>query len=139
MRLPTPAVMWAALTSRARISRSSWESSRGESAEPRASRQDAAHRGQSAAPRRTDERPGRRDVAIELEEGLENFGGCAVVISHDRWFLDRLATHILAFEGDSHVEWFEGNFQAYEEDKLRRLGAAALDTPKAKFARFARG
>ena len=60
-----------------------------------------------------------------LEEALENFAGCAVVISHDRFFLDRLATHILAFEGDSHVEWFEGNFESYEEDKRRRLGAAA--------------
>ena len=60
-----------------------------------------------------------------LEEALENFAGCAVVISHDRFFLDRLATHILAFEGDSHVEWFEGNFQAYEEDKRRRLGDEA--------------
>jgi ATP-binding cassette ChvD family protein len=60
-----------------------------------------------------------------LEEALENFAGCAVVISHDRFFLDRLATHILAFEGDSHVEWFEGNFEAYEEDKLRRLGPEA--------------
>jgi ATP-binding cassette ChvD family protein len=60
-----------------------------------------------------------------LEEALENFAGCAVIISHDRFFLDRLATHILAFEGDSHVEWFEGNFEAYEEDKLRRLGPEA--------------
>jgi len=60
-----------------------------------------------------------------LEEALENFAGCAVVISHDRFFLDRLATHILAFEGDSHVEWFEGNFESYEEDKLRRLGPEA--------------
>jgi ATP-binding cassette ChvD family protein len=60
-----------------------------------------------------------------LEVALENFAGCAVVISHDRFFLDRLATHILAFEGDSHVEWFEGNFEAYEEDKRRRLGDAA--------------
>jgi ATP-binding cassette ChvD family protein len=65
-----------------------------------------------------------------LEEALESFAGCAVVISHDRFFLDRLATHILAFEGDSHVEWFEGNFEAYEEDKRRRLGAAA-DRPHA--------
>jgi len=56
---------------------------------------------------------------------VENFAGCAVIISHDRFFLDRLATHILAFEGDSHVEWFEGNFEAYEEDKLRRLGPEA--------------
>ena len=60
-----------------------------------------------------------------LEEALENFAGCAVVISHDRFFLDRLATHILAFEGNSHVEWFEGNFEMYEEDKRRRLGDAA--------------
>ena len=60
-----------------------------------------------------------------LEDALENFAGCAVVISHDRFFLDRLATHILAFEGDSHVEWFEGNFEAYEADKLRRLGPEA--------------
>ncbi|MBO9670181.1 MAG: energy-dependent translational throttle protein EttA [Sphingobium sp.] len=60
-----------------------------------------------------------------LEDALENFAGCAVVISHDRFFLDRLATHILAFEGDSHVEWFEGNFEMYEEDKRRRLGDAA--------------
>jgi ATP-binding cassette ChvD family protein len=60
-----------------------------------------------------------------LEEAIENFAGCAVVISHDRFFLDRLATHILAFEGDSHVEWFEGNFEAYEEDKVRRLGEEA--------------
>ena len=59
------------------------------------------------------------------EDARENFAGCAVVISHDRFFLDRLATHILAFEGNSHVEWFEGNFEAYEEDKRRRLGDAA--------------
>ena len=57
-----------------------------------------------------------------LEEALEDYAGCAVIISHDRWFLDRIATHMLAFEGDSHVEWFEGNFQDYEEDKKRRLG-----------------
>ncbi|MBT3069741.1 energy-dependent translational throttle protein EttA [Rhodomicrobium sp. Az07] len=79
------------------------------------------------------------ETLSSLEAALEDFPGCAVVISHDRFFLDRLATHILSFEGDGHVEWFEGNFQAYEEDKLRRLGAAAADTPKAKFARFARG
>jgi ATP-binding cassette ChvD family protein len=65
-----------------------------------------------------------------LEEAIENFAGCAVVISHDRFFLDRLATHILAFEGNSHVEWFEGNFEAYEEDRRRRLGDAA-DRPTA--------
>jgi ATP-binding cassette ChvD family protein len=64
-----------------------------------------------------------------LEDALEEFGGCAVIISHDRMFLDRLATHMLAFEGDSHVEWFEGNFEDYEKDKIRRLGDNAL-TPK---------
>lgn len=57
-----------------------------------------------------------------LEEGLENFAGCAVVISHDRWFLDRIATHILAFEGDSQVTWFEGNYSEYEEARKKRLG-----------------
>ena len=61
------------------------------------------------------------------------FPGCAVIISHDRWFLDRLATHILAFEGDSHVEWFEGNFQAYEEDKRRRLGQDATEPHRIKY------
>jgi ATPase subunit of ABC transporter with duplicated ATPase domains len=60
-----------------------------------------------------------------LEEALENFGGCAVVISHDRWFLDRIATHILAFEGDSQVVWYEGNYSEYEEDRKRRLGKDA--------------
>ncbi len=65
------------------------------------------------------------DTLRELERALEDFAGCAVIISHDRWFLDRIATHILAFEGDSHVEWFEGNFAEYMEDKKRRLGAAA--------------
>jgi len=70
------------------------------------------------------------ETLAALEEALENFAGCAVVISHDRFFLDRLATHILAFEGNSHVEWFEGNFASYEEDKRRRLGDAA-DRPTA--------
>ena len=83
------------------------------------------------------------DLDIEtlqnLEEALEGFAGCAVVISHDRWFLDRLATHILAFEGDSHVEWFEGNFEAYEEDKKRRLGADSLIPKRIKYQAFARG
>jgi ATP-binding cassette ChvD family protein len=82
------------------------------------------------------------DLDIEtlqnLEEALEEFAGCAVVISHDRWFLDRLATHILAFEGDSHVEWFEGNFEAYEEDKKRRLGADGLIPHRIKFQKFSR-
>jgi len=65
------------------------------------------------------------DTLRALEEALLEFAGCAVVVSHDRWFLDRIATHILAFEGDSHVEWFEGNYEAYEADKKRRLGADA--------------
>ena len=82
------------------------------------------------------------DLDIEtlqnLEEALEEFAGCAVVISHDRWFLDRLATHILAFEGDSHVEWFEGNFEEYEADKVRRLGADAANPHRVKYKRFVR-
>ena len=82
------------------------------------------------------------DLDIEtlqnLEEALDEFAGCAVVISHDRWFLDRLCTHILAFEGDSHVEWFEGNFEAYEDDKKRRLGADSLIPHRIKFHKFTR-
>jgi ATP-binding cassette ChvD family protein len=73
------------------------------------------------------------DTLRALEEALQDFAGCAVIISHDRWFLDRLATHILSFEGDSHVEWFEGNFQAYEADKRRRLGAAADQPHRIKY------
>ena len=73
-----------------------------------------------------------------LEEGLDGFPGSVVVISHDRWFLDRMATHILAFEGDSHVEWFEGDFSSYLEDKKRRLGADAVEPKKLKFKKFAR-
>ena len=73
-----------------------------------------------------------------LEAALEDFPGCAVVISHDRFFLDRLATHILAFEGDSHVEWFEGNFADYEEDKKRRLGDQAVEPHRIKYKRFER-
>ncbi|MEZ5907322.1 MAG: energy-dependent translational throttle protein EttA [Hyphomicrobiaceae bacterium] len=73
-----------------------------------------------------------------LEAALEDFPGCAVIISHDRFFLDRLATHILAFEGDSHVEWFEGNFADYEEDKKRRLGDQAVEPHRIKFKKFAR-
>jgi ATP-binding cassette ChvD family protein len=73
-----------------------------------------------------------------LELALESFAGCAVVISHDRWFLNRLATHILAFEGDSHVEWFEGDFDSYEEDKKRRLGADSLIPTRIKFQKFGR-
>jgi ATP-binding cassette ChvD family protein len=78
------------------------------------------------------------DTLRALEEALADFAGCAVIISHDRWFLDRLATHILAFEGDSHVEWFEGNFQAYEEDKRRRLGAEATEPHRIKYRPLAR-
>ncbi|MGG5808836.1 energy-dependent translational throttle protein EttA [Falsiroseomonas sp. CW058] len=78
------------------------------------------------------------DTLRALEDALEEFAGCAVVISHDRWFLDRLATHILAFEGDSHVEWFEGNFEAYEADKRRRLGAAADQPHRIKYRPLAR-
>ncbi len=73
------------------------------------------------------------DTLRALEDALTEFAGCAVIISHDRWFLDRLATHILSFEGDSHVEWFEGNFQAYEEDKRRRLGADATEPHRIKY------
>ena len=78
------------------------------------------------------------DTLRALEEALVDFAGCAVVISHDRWFLDRIATHMLAFEGDSHVEWFEGNFEAYEEDKKRRLGADSLIPHRIKFQKFGR-
>ena len=73
-----------------------------------------------------------------LEEGLDGFPGCAVIISHDRWFLDRMATHILAFEGNSHVEWFEGDFSSYLEDKKRRLGEDAVNPKRVKFKKFAR-
>ena len=73
-----------------------------------------------------------------LEAALEDFAGCAVVISHDRWFLNRLATHILAFEGDSHVEWFEGDFDSYEEDKMRRLGVTEIIPTRIKFQKFGR-
>jgi ATP-binding cassette ChvD family protein len=73
-----------------------------------------------------------------LEEAIENFAGCAVVISHDRFFLDRLATHILAFEGDAHVEWFEGNFAAYEEDKVRRLGEEATRPHRMTYRKLTR-
>ncbi|HSF94056.1 MAG TPA: energy-dependent translational throttle protein EttA [Thermohalobaculum sp.] len=73
-----------------------------------------------------------------LEDALVEFAGCAVVISHDRFFLDRLCTHILAFEGDSHVEWFEGNFEAYEEDKVRRLGPDAVEPKRIRYKKFKR-
>ena len=73
-----------------------------------------------------------------LEDAIEDFAGCAVVISHDRFFLDRLCTHILAFEGEAHVEWFEGNFEAYEEDKIRRLGPDAVEPKRIKHKKFTR-
>jgi ATP-binding cassette ChvD family protein len=78
------------------------------------------------------------DTLRALEEALEDFAGCAVIISHDRWFLDRIATHILAFEGDSHVEWFEGNFQDYEADKMRRLGTDSIVPHRLKYKKFSR-
>ena len=78
------------------------------------------------------------DTLRALEEALLEFAGCAVVISHDRWFLDRIATHILAFEGNSHVEWFEGNYQAYEEDKKRRLGAEASQPTRIRYKPISR-
>ncbi|MEM8571160.1 MAG: energy-dependent translational throttle protein EttA [Pseudomonadota bacterium] len=73
-----------------------------------------------------------------LEDALEDFAGCAVIISHDRFFLDRLCTHILAFEGDAHVEWFEGNFEDYEADKIRRLGPDSVEPKRIKYKKFAR-
>jgi len=78
------------------------------------------------------------DTLRALEEALEDFAGCAVIISHDRWFLDRIATHILAFEGDSHVEWFAGNFGDYEEDKKRRLGIDSTIPTRIKYKKFSR-
>jgi ATPase subunit of ABC transporter with duplicated ATPase domains len=73
-----------------------------------------------------------------LEAAIEDFAGCAVIISHDRFFLDRLCTHILAFEGDAHVEWFEGNFEAYEQDKIRRLGPDSVEPKRVKYKKFSR-
>ncbi|MGB3539687.1 MAG: energy-dependent translational throttle protein EttA [Mesorhizobium sp.] len=78
------------------------------------------------------------ETLAALEDALESFAGCAVIISHDRMFLDRLATHILAFEGDSHVEWFEGNFEDYEQDKIRRLGADAVNPHRMTYKRLTR-
>ncbi len=78
------------------------------------------------------------DTLRALEEALEDYAGCAVIISHDRWFLDRIATHILAFEGDSHVEWFEGNFAEYEEDKKRRLGIDSTIPKRIQYKKFTR-
>ena len=79
------------------------------------------------------------ETLSSLEAALEDFPGCAVIISHDRFFLDRIATHILSFEGDSHVDWFEGNFESYEEDKKRRLGEDAVLPKRIKYKKFARG
>ncbi len=79
------------------------------------------------------------DTLRALEEALLAFGGCAVVISHDRWFLDRIATHVLAFEGDSQVRWFEGNFEAYEEERRERLGAEADRPHRVTYKRLVRG
>jgi ATP-binding cassette ChvD family protein len=78
------------------------------------------------------------DTLRALEGALEDFAGCAVIISHDRWFLDRIATHILSFEGDSHVEWFEGNYQDYEKDKMRRLGIESVIPQRIKYKKFTR-
>jgi ATP-binding cassette ChvD family protein len=78
------------------------------------------------------------ETLAALEDALENFAGCAVIISHDRMFLDRLATHILAFEGDSHVEWFEGNFEEYEKDKIRRLGPDSVNPHRTTYKRLTR-
>jgi ATP-binding cassette ChvD family protein len=78
------------------------------------------------------------DTLRALESALEEFAGCAMIISHDRWFLDRIATHMMAFEGDSHIEWFEGNYQDYEADKKRRLGIEADQPHRIKYKRFAR-
>ena len=78
------------------------------------------------------------DTLRALEEALEDYAGCAVIITHDRMFLDRIATHILAFEGDSHVEWFEGNFQDYEDDKKRRLGIDSTIPKRIQYKKFSR-
>ncbi len=78
------------------------------------------------------------DTLRALEDALVDFAGCAVIISHDRFFLDRIATHILAYEGDSHVEWFEGNFADYEEDKKRRLGTDSIIPHRLKYKKFTR-
>jgi len=79
------------------------------------------------------------DTLRALEEALLDFAGCAVVISHDRWFLDRIATHILAFEGDSKAIWFEGNYEDYEEDRKRRLGEKADQPHRIKYKPLTRG
>ena len=90
-------------------------------------------RRQRAAARRADQRPRRRHAARASRTALEAFAGCAVVISHDRWFLDRIATHVLAFEGDSQVRWFEGNFSEYEAFRRKELGADADQPHRIKY------
>ena len=87
------------------------------------------------SPNKGDVLPGDVGSAVRRQaiEAIDNFAGTSVVISHDRWFLDRVATHILAFEGDSHVEFFDGNFTQYEEDRIRRLGKAAMDPHRIKY------
>ena len=110
----------------------------GRRAQPRAPRQAAARRGGNLL--LLDEPTNDLDVDTlrALEEALLDFAGCAVVISHDRWFLDRIATHILAFEGDSKVVWFEGNYQDYEADRKRRLGAEADQPHRIKYRKLTR-
>jgi ATPase subunit of ABC transporter with duplicated ATPase domains len=78
------------------------------------------------------------NIMRALEEAIQNFAGCAVVVSHDRWFLDRIATHILAFEGDSNVVWFNGNWSAYEADRRKRLGQAADQPRPIKYRKLTR-
>ena len=90
------------------------------------------------AARRADQRPRRRHVKRALEDALVEFAGCLVVVSHDRWFLDRIATHIIAFEGDSEVVWFAGNYADYEADRRRRLGRAADQPHRIRFRRLTR-
>ena len=110
----------------------------GRPAQPRAPRQDAEDRRQRAAARRADQRPRHRNAGRARRRARRTIAGCAVIISHDRMFLDRLATHILAFEGDSHVEWFEGNFEDYEKDKIRRLGPDAVNPHRVTYKRLTR-
>ena len=78
------------------------------------------------------------DTLRSLEEGIMNYPGCVLVTSHDRWFLDRLATHILAYEDEGHVEWFEGNFEEYEKDKRRRLGDEAVNPHRIRYKKLER-
>ena len=92
--------------------------------------------GQRPVARRTHQRPRRRYVARAGGRTAQDFRAAWLIISHDRWFLDRIATHILAFEGDSHVEWFEGNYQEYEKDRRRRLGADADQPHRIKYRRI---